>query len=106
MDKIHSDLTHGVLTEVHTSELDGKMYVTHKADIQPHIEYATALRNSDEYTRQGIKRGWMHAAHIDPVTIVELKGIGIDVYTAPAKEIIAGLKRINKDGLLTTRARV
>lgn len=96
----------GLVTEILTSELDGAMHVAYKQDLEPHIEYATALRNNEQYTREGIKKGMMHAAHIPDVVIVELKQIGVDVFTASAREIIAGIRRLGKDYLLTTRARI
>lgn len=108
MEKIHQDFVGDLVTQVHTSELDGKMYVTHKQDLRPHVEYATALRNSEDYTRQGIKRGWMHAAHIPDMVVIELKQIGVDILGGrpSAKEIVAGIKKLGKEYLLTTRARI
>lgn len=107
MEKIDQTLDEsGLRTTIYTSELDGKMHVRHEQDLEPHVEYATALRNNEDYWKQGVKRGFAHAAHIPDVVIVELKQIGVDVFKAPAREIIAGLKRLNKENLLTTRARV
>ncbi|MGA0210021.1 MAG: hypothetical protein ACO3LZ_08895 [Candidatus Nanopelagicales bacterium] len=85
---------------------DGTMIVRHEQDLEPHVEYAKKLANSDEYTRQGIKKGFAHAAHIPDVVVVELKQIGIDVFRASAREIITGLKRLNKEHLLTSRKRL
>ena len=85
---------------------DGTMVVKHEQDLEPHVEYAKKLANSDEYTRHGIKKGFAHAAHIPDVVVVELKQIGIDVFRASAKEIIMGLRRLNKDYLLTSRKRL
>ena len=33
-------------------------------DAEPHIELGKSLQNDDNYKRQGIKKGWMHLAHI------------------------------------------
>ncbi len=107
MDKIDQTLSpDGLLTTTFTSELDGKRHVNYRQDLEPHVEHATALRNDDEYTRQGIKKGWLHAAHIPDIVIIELRQIGIDVFRAGAREIVAGMKRLSKDHLLTTRANV
>ncbi len=96
------------LTNVITQRgfVDDKMVTRTEADCEANLQYATQLRNSDEYSREGIKKGFFHAAHIPAVVVVELLQNGIDVYRAPAKEIVAGLKRINKEHLLTTRKRV
>lgn len=109
MDKIDQTLSpDGLLTRTFTSELDGKMYVNYQQDLTPHVEYATALRNDDEYTKQGIKRGWMHAAYIPPLAIIKLRQIGIDILKGKPKpaEIVAGLRKLGMDHLITTRARV
>ena len=45
-------------------------------------------------------------ASIDPITQVELLKIGVDVYRSSAKELVAGLRRIHKDYLITTRKQV
>lgn len=86
--------------------VDDKMVTRIDADISANIEHATLLRNSDDYSKDGIKKGFFHAAHIPQVVIVELLQNGIDIYTASAKEIVAGLKRLHKDYLITTRKRV
>jgi len=107
MDKIDQTLSpDGLLTTISTSELDGKMHVHHQQDLTAHLEYANALRNDEDYWRQGVKRGWAHAAHIPDLVIIELRQIGIDVFRAGAKEIVAGLRKLNKEHLLTTRARI
>lgn len=88
-----------------TSELaqDGTLIVKHQQDLEPHVEYARRLANDDDYTRQGIKRGWAHAAHIPDVVVVELRQIGVDVFKASAREIVSGLKKLHKEHLLTSR---
>jgi hypothetical protein len=48
----------------------------------------------------------MHAAHIPEIVIVKLLRIGINVYHASGQEIIAGLKKIGYDNLITTRAKI
>jgi hypothetical protein len=94
----------GVITQ--TGVVDDKLVIRKDADISPLIEATTALRNSDEYSRDGIKRGFFHVASIDPITQVELLKIGVDVYRSSAKELVAGLRRIHKDYLITTRKQV
>ena len=109
MDKIDQTFNPetGLLTNVYTSELDGKMYVDYKQDMEPYVEYATALRNDDAYTKQGIKNGWMHAMHISDLHILELRKIGVDIFTASAREIAAGVKKLNiEHACMVTNARI
>ena len=94
----------GIVTQ--TGFVDDKLVIRRDADLTPNVEYATALRNDDQYSRDGIKKGFFHAAHIPAVVVVELLHAGCDVYRASAKDIVAGLKRIHKEHLLTTRKRV
>jgi hypothetical protein len=105
MDKFHQeiDLT-GVVTQ-HGFE-DNKIVIRKQADLTPNLEYATALRNSDEYSAQGIKRGFMHVAHVDEISQVELLKIGIDVLRATPRQIVAGLRRLGRDKFITTRKRI
>lgn len=108
MDKIDTkfDPNNTLKTEAFTSELDGKMFVHYEQDIGPNVEFATKLRNDDDYTKQGIKQSWMHAAHVPAVVQIKLREIGIDFYRAPVKDILAGIKKLGYDHLITTRARV
>jgi hypothetical protein len=106
MDRIHTNLEGGVLTRTFTDEATGKMIVRKEQDISGAVEYATRLRNAEQYSSEGIKKNWMHVAEIPAVVIVELKQINIDVYTASAKEIVAGLKLLHKEHLLTTTKQV
>jgi hypothetical protein len=89
-----------------TGVTDDKLVLHHEGDISANLDYATALRNSDQYSSEGIKKGFFHAAHIPSVVVVELLSIGVDVMRAPAKEILAGLRKLHKDHLITTRKRV
>lgn len=108
MDKIDQTFNdaEGLKTTVYTSELDGKMYADYKQDIGVNVEFATKLRNDDDYWKQGVKNSWAHAAHVPAVVQIELRSIGIDFFKAPVKEIIAGMKRLGYDHLITTRKNV
>jgi hypothetical protein len=106
MERLDRFFSNGILTDVSAHEVEGKLVVTKKQDIEPNIEWATQLRNSDEYSKQGIKNGWWHAAHIPNVVVLQLKKIGVDIDRASAKEILAGLRKLNMDYLITTRGQV
>jgi hypothetical protein len=89
------------------THLDGDlMHTTYKQDIEQNIEMTRAMRNDDDYWRQGVKNGFVHVAHIPNVTVSELLKIGVNVYRAPVKEIISGLYKIHKEHLITTRKNV
>ena len=96
----------GVRTRTFTDELTGKMIVRKDQDIEAQVAYTTKLRNADQYSSDGIKKGMMQVCHIPDVVIVELMGIGVNVFKADAKTIVAGLKKLHKEHLLTTNKRV
>jgi hypothetical protein len=106
MEKVHqeTDAITGVVT--HHGFQDDKLVISKRADLTPNLEYATALRNSDEYSSDGIKRGFFHVAHVDEISQVELLKIGVDIFRASPKQIVAGLKRIGRDHFITTRKRI
>lgn len=83
--------------------VDDKLVTRQTQDVSASVEYATALRNDDDYSKQGIKRGFMHAMHIPAIDQIELMKIGIDIFTAKPRDIAAGLRRLGKDHLITTR---
>lgn len=107
MEKLNPDeldrLT-GVRTQ--TGVVGDNLVIRTESDVSPNLAYADALRNADQYSSEGIKKGFFHAAHIPVVQVAELLKIGVDVFTAPAKEIIAGLRKINCERFITTRKRV
>lgn len=108
MEKIDQDISKsGLVTRTYTEDHDGgKMHVRVDQDISHAIKYATELRNAEQYSKEGIKKGFMHCAHIPAVTIIQLKQIGIDVYKDSAKIIVGGLKRLNMEHLLTTTKQI
>jgi len=85
---------------------DGVMHTTYKQDLEGALERSRAMRNDDDYWKQGVKRGFAHIATIPDVVILELRKLGIDVYRAPVKDIVTGLHKLNKPHLLTTTKNV
>ena len=83
-----------------------RMHIRTEHDITPSMEYAQALRNDDEVWKRGVKNERVHVAHIPSGVVHELLAIGISVYTAPMKDIVAGLHKINRAACLTTTKRI
>ena len=83
-----------------------RMHVRTEHDITPSMEYAKALREDDEVWKRGIKNDRVHVAHIPSGVVHNLLAIGVNVYTAPIKDIIAGLDKINERRCLTTTKRI
>ncbi len=84
----------------------GLMHTTYEQDLGDVLERTRTLRNADDYWKQGVKNSMVHIATIPDVVILELRKLGIDVYTAPVKDIVAGLHKLNKPHLLTTTKNV
>lgn len=96
--------SHGVRTKIKVE--DDKLVICRDQDLSAAIDYATKLRNADQYSADGIKKGWWHVGHVPAICYLPLKRIGVDMYRSPVKDIVAGLKRLNMEHLLTTRKRV
>ena len=93
-------------TRTQTGVIEDKLIIHKDADLTTNHEFAKSLRNDDDYSKQGIKRGFFHAMHIPEVVNVELLSIGIDVMRASPKEIAAGLRRLGKEHFITTRKQI
>ncbi len=87
---------------------DDKLVIRQDADVSAALEYTKQLRNSDEYSKQGIKSGFWHIASLPSTIVLQLKKIGVDIYApkCSGREIVAGLKKINAEHFLTTAKRV
>lgn len=83
---------------------DDKLVLSYDQDVSAALDYAETLRNNPEYATEGIKRSWMHAAHISEIVALKMKmEDGFDVYSAHPKEIMAFLmKHKDKYGRLLT----
>lgn len=85
---------------------DGKMLVRYQQDATPAHELNQQMRNSDEFTKTGIKQDFWKVGHLSEVDCLRMMTEhGFDPYKAKAAEILAFLRR-NKDKwghVLTTR---
>jgi len=106
MDKFNHEVdgVTGMVTE-HGFD-DGKLVIKKTQDLTENLEYASALRNDDEYSANGIKRGFFHVAHVTETAQIKLLEIGVDIFRATPKQIVAGLKKIGMDHFVTTRKQV
>jgi hypothetical protein len=86
--------------------VDDKMIIRKDADLSALMNHTNALRNDESYSKDGIKKSWFHVASISEVTQIELLKIGVDIYRANAKEIVAGLRKLNMENFITTNKRV
>ncbi len=92
----------GLITTVGAQ--DGKLIHHYEADTAPTLDYTLDLRNSEDYTKRGIKRNWWHVGHISEVVGLKmLQEDGFNPWTAHASEIVAFLrKNKGKYGKLVT----
>lgn len=76
---------------------DDLLVVKTEQDVAPALDYLQKLRNAPEYSKEGIKKNFMHAVHIpDAVAAKMLTEDGFDVYRRSAKEVRLFLRR-NRD---------
>lgn len=93
------DLTYDPLTGLQTASFvdeEGTLHVNYKQDAEAAFEAAHSIRKDDDHWRKGVKQSMVHAFHIPLGVVLELKTAGVDVYTAPLKEVVAGLHRIGR----------
>jgi hypothetical protein len=83
----HDPLT-GVSTWFEPLEEEGKFLVHHTQDVEAALERNVRLYNEPEYKRTGIKREWMHYAHIPDVVVLQWMKEGIDVFNPNHAEAV------------------
>lgn len=66
---------------------DGTLVIETKQDVEPIIERNLLMRNDEDYTKEGIKKGWWHVATIPDVFVHKWYKEGLDIRTAPMSEI-------------------
>lgn len=59
----------GIETRAEFDHATGKIHVGSFQDVAPLLERNKKLRNDEDYSKQGIKRGWFHAASIPQTAI-------------------------------------
>lgn len=96
MEKLDTSFQNGILTESYFDD-EGQLHIHKRADIEPNIEYAKAIRNDPGNWHDGVQKNFAHAGHIPAITVVELLKIGVDVNTATLKEIREGLHKLGKE---------
>lgn len=65
-------------------------------DVQKVLDTTKALANDSDYTRQNMKTGWLHYAHIPDNVILELKTkYGLNVFDKNHTKSV--FKKINSD---------
>lgn len=62
-------------------------------DVSPLLDRLKALRNDDDYSKQGIKGEWWHYATIPATVEIALRNKGLDIYDKNATAAI--IKEIN-----------
>lgn len=85
----------GLVTTTHMEE-DGKLSVSYEQNAEPAFEQVLQARNHGDVWHRGMKQNRVHALHIPTGVVMELFGVGVNVYTAELKEIVAGLHKVNR----------
>lgn len=96
MEKIDQSISHDGLVTTTFVDDEGRMHVDYKQDATASGEAVQRARNDGEAWRKGVKAGFVHAFHIPSGVVHELLKVGVNVYTSPMKDIVWGLKRINR----------
>lgn len=84
----------GITTTFEKEESTGVIHVAKTGDAQPGLDYAKSLANDDDYSKQGIKAGMWHYAHIPAIVLEQMFKHGINPYEPGSGKAIA--KYINE----------
>lgn len=77
---IDRDPITGLECWIEADEAGKKFHIHHRQDVEGILERNSKLQTIDDYKREGIKRSWMHYAHIPDVVIIQWAKEGIDVF--------------------------
>jgi hypothetical protein len=76
----HDPLT-GITTFHHYDHSTKQTHIERVQDVQPRLDNNKKLFNDDSYRSNGMKTGWLHAAHIPDIVIEKwLREDGVDVF--------------------------
>jgi hypothetical protein len=77
----HDPMT-GITEYFHEDSQTGEWAIETVQDVRPSMEAARDMRNDPKHTKQGIKAGMWHYAHLDNVIITKMiNEDGIDPYS-------------------------
>lgn len=96
MDKVYQDISPDGLKTTAYVEADGRMTFGYEQDAEPAFEAVLQHRNKGQGWSDGMKKGMVHALHIPNGVLMELRKVGVDVYTMPLADIVRGLKQIGR----------
>ncbi len=84
------------LTEIfHYDDATDNITIETRQDVQAHVDAATQLRNDSDYTRQNMKEGWLHYAHIPASIVLKLRfEHGLSIYKK--EHLKAVFRKINE----------
>jgi hypothetical protein len=80
VEMIDRDPVTGLETWIECDESAKKFHIHHRQDVSQALEDNKRLQIVDDYKKQGIKRSWMHYAHIPDVVVIAWMKEGIDVF--------------------------
>ena len=75
---------------------DGLMTFGYEQDAEQAFEAVLKHRNEGAGWAAGMKKDMVHALHIPNGVLMELRGIGVDVYTMPLADVVRGLKKLGR----------
>ena len=96
MERLSRDVSADGLVTTSYVDDEGQLIVDYRQDAAPAFELVKDVRQDGHAWRKGMKDSMVHAFHIPSGVIMELRGIGVDVYTAPFKDVVWGLKRLHR----------
>lgn len=85
----------GVTEIFHYDPLTDTTTIETRQDVEKHLDYSKALAKDDSYTRDGVKKDWVHYAHLPDSIILELRvNHGINIFNPD--HVKAAFRKVNE----------
>lgn len=93
---------------IQTTELthDGILVVKNTQDVEPLVEHMKGLKLSEEYSNNGIKKGWFHVGTVPEFLVHKWKKEGFDIDRHSVREIVARLQAEHMTDFLATKRNI
>jgi len=82
----------GVTTTFEYDHASDSTIIGREEDVTAYVEYGKELQKHEQYSKDGIKRGWWHYCLFPPIIIEKwLREFGVDVFNRDHQKKVFGL---------------
>jgi len=91
-----------------TTELthDGILVVRNTQDVEPLVDAMKELKNDEDYSKRGMKKGWMHVGTVPEYLVHKWAKEGFDINREKVPAIVKRLHAEHLTDFLATRRKI